>query len=342
MKPAHLLVFRFSSLGDVAMTVPVLRLLLQQHPHLQVTVVSTTFVRPLFENIERLHFFAADLKGKHKGLKGLYRLKKELEQILRFDALADLHNVLRTKIIRSLFSLSSLPVAVIDKGRDEKKALTRQENKQLRPLKTTFQRYADVFATLGFPVHLDVAQGLTPKPAPHVFFGQQKSRRYIGIAPFAQYKEKTYPVEKMQQVINLLAQIPEHQILLFGGKEDKDQLASLCHSHNNVHNMAGLGLEKELSIIAHLDLMLSMDSANMHLASLYGVPVVSVWGGTHPYLGFMGWGQSMDNAVQIDLPCRPSSVFGNKECRNQHACMEGIAPLLIFERVMNQLNNQRS
>jgi ADP-heptose:LPS heptosyltransferase len=342
VKPVHLLVFRFSSLGDVAMTVPVLRLLLQQHPHLQVTMVSTAFVKPLFQNIERLHFHAADLKGSHNGISGLHRLKKELTTSTRFDAVADLHNVLRTKILRSLFSFSSIPVAAIDKGRKEKKALTRQDNKQLHPLKSTFQRYADVFANLGFSVTLDTLQGLSPKPGLPLFFDQHKNRRYIGIAPFAQYKEKTYPLEKMQQVVGMLAQQPELEVLLFGGQADKEELERMKGAYTQVHNMSGLGLEKELALIAHLHLMVSMDSANMHLASLYGVPVVSVWGGTHPFLGFMGWGQSLERAVQIDLPCRPSSVFGNKECRNRHACMEGIAPLMIFEQIMAQLNNYRS
>jgi len=81
--------------------------------------------------------------------------------------------------------------------------------------------------------------------------------------------------------------------------------------------------------------MISMDSANMHLASLFGVPVVSVWGATHPFAGFMGFGQSPDRAVQIDdLECRPCSVFGNKPCfRGDHACMEWITPERVLEKV---------
>ncbi len=101
--PRKLLIFRFSSLGDVAMTVPVIQLLLQQHPNLQVTMVSNDFVAPLFNNIERLEFYAADLKGKHKGLAGLYRLYRELKKLSSFDAIADLHDVLRSKILRSFF-----------------------------------------------------------------------------------------------------------------------------------------------------------------------------------------------------------------------------------------------
>lgn len=96
-----------------------------------------------------------------------------------------------------------------------------------------------------------------------------------------------------------------------------------------------LKLDGELALISHLNVMVSMDSANMHLASLVGVPVVSVWGATHPFAGFMGWGQSMDNAVQLDLPCRPCSIFGNKPClRGDYACLEG----LKAEMIMNKIN----
>jgi ADP-heptose:LPS heptosyltransferase len=86
-----------------------------------------------------------------------------------------------------------------------------------------------------------------------------------------------------------------------------------------------------------MHLMISMDSANMHLASLFGVPVISVWGATHPYTGFYGWAQPTGNAVQIDLYCRPCSVFGNKPCyRGDHACMEQLPPELILEKLLTR------
>jgi ADP-heptose:LPS heptosyltransferase len=166
-----------------------------------------------------------------------------------------------------------------------------------------------------------------------------KSNAYkvVGVAPFAQYKEKTYPIEKMKEVVRRLYSTPQISIVLFGSENDLRQIKDWKAEMNDLFLMHG-SLTSDLPFIAYLDVMISMDSANMHLASMYGVPVVSVWGGTHPYLGFMGWGQCMDNAVQIDLPCRPSSVFGNKECPNNHQCMEGIHPLMIYEKVMAQLN----
>jgi len=336
----HLLVFRFSSLGDVAMTVPVIKLLLQQHSGLEITMVSTQFVQPLFNDIERLNFYPADLKGIHKGIRGLFRLYRELRH-LGFSAIADLHDVLRTKILRTFFSLSLLPIAVIDKGRKEKKELTRRYHKKLRPLKSSFQRYADVFQLLGLPIQLEIEGGIIKR---HVItnFSKLKKDGYIliGIAPFALHQEKMYPAEKMKEVLRLISLHPRIKIFLFGGKNDATVFEQWEKIFPNVESMAcKISFEKELELISQLDLMISMDSANMHFASLYGVQVISIWGGTHPYLGFYGWGQSLENAIQVDIECRPSSVFGNKPCpRGDLACLNLISPVIIYEKVVQQLN----
>ena len=324
------------------MTVPVVRLLLQQYPHVEITFVSVAFVKPLFNKMDRLHFYAADTKSKHKGIAGLYRLYKELSNHFTIDAIADLHNVLRTQVLRVFFSAAGKRVAVIDKGREEKKLLTRQQNKILKPLKSTFQRYADVFAALGLPITLNVEQGIVIPPQKSTLLSNYKKQGYklIGLAPFAQYSEKTYPAGKMQQVVQLLAKHEHIKVFLLGGKSDVEALQQFTDiDKDKIQSIAGvMPFVEELKAIAQLDVMVSMDSANMHLASMYGVPVVSIWGGTHPYLGFYGWGQPLSNAVQVQLDCRPSSVFGNKRCpRGDLACMERIAPLLVYNKICNVL-----
>jgi ADP-heptose:LPS heptosyltransferase len=312
------------------MTVPVINLLIQQHPELNITMVSNGFVKPLFNDIERLQFYAADLKGRHKGFKGLYRLYLDLKSSFSFDAIADLHDVLRTKILRSFFIFSGKRIAVIDKGRKEKKELTRKKNKILKPLKTTFQRYADVFDSLQLPVVLNYSEGIKKIIRPADLQLQQlkgEGNYTIGLAPFAQYAEKTYPPNKMKEVIRLLLR---HKAALFQQWEKEFE---------RVESMAGkFNFQRELQLISSLDVMISMDSANMHLASLYSVPVVSIWGATHPYAGFYGWGQLPENAVQIDLYCRPCSVFGNKPgYRGDLACLNNISPLTVYNKVMENL-----
>lgn len=339
-RPTHILAFRFSALGDVAMAVPIVKLLLQQYPQLQVTFVSQPFHQPLFEGIERLHFYPADIINEFKGLKGLYKLSDQLKKEISYDSIADLHDVLRTKVIRNL--LKAKAVAVIDKGRKQKKELTRRNNKKLKPLKSTFARYANVFEKLGYTVELIKNDGIVHKepdqsllPVSHV------GNDFIGIAPFAKHDAKMYPLEKMKQVVLELANRPNTHIFLFGSKTEAGIMQDWVEKSSIIHIIAGrFSFEEELNIISQIDVMVSMDSANMHLASLYGVPVVSVWGGTHPFLGFYGWAQDIDNAVQLDLPCRPSSVFGKKDCpeHGKAGCMQDITPDMIVTKVASILS----
>jgi ADP-heptose:LPS heptosyltransferase len=335
--PQHILAFRFSALGDTAMTVPVMNLLLQQYPQLEVTFVSQPMMRPLFEGIERLHFFPADIKKEYTGITGLYKLSQRLKKEVNADAIADLHDVVRTKLLR--FYMMGTRTAVIDKGRKEKEELIRPVNKILRPLKTTFERYADVLKELGLPVRLDVKAGIMHRsPNTTLIPGADDAHVLIGVAPFAKHNAKMYPPDKMKQVVKLIARRNDVKILLFGGPAEADVLEQWERDIPHVHSLAGkMKFAGELMVISQLDVMVSMDSANMHLASLYGVPVISIWGGTHPYLGFYGWGQSFGDAVQLDLPCRPSSVFGNKDCpvHGKEGCMQGITPEMIVERVNN-------
>lgn len=328
--PRHILVFRFSALGDIAMTVPVLRCLLQQHADIEVTVVSVPFVKPLFDNIPRLHFFPADIRGEYKGVRGLWRLSRVLRKQVPYDAIADLHDVLRTKLLRQFCRRG--PMAVINKGRAEKKELTRPHNKILRQLPTMFERHALVFDKLQRSVLLNKEDGIAPPPALRPA-SWRTNTRMIGVAPFAKHAAKMYPLDNMKEVVKKVAAFADSEVLLFGSRQEAPILESWTKDIPGVTSVAGkVSFAEELNIIAHLSVMISMDSANMHLASVYGIPVVSIWGGTHPYLGFYGWGQDATLAVQIDHPSRPSSVFGNKPCEG---CMDGITPAIIAARVQS-------
>ena len=330
-------------MGDVAMTVPVLKQLLAQHPYLHITFVSQQKFKPLFAHIERLQFYSADIYGKHKGLWGLYRLYQTLKHTHKFNYIADLHHVLRSKIIRNFFRFSGYTVRYIDKGRAAKKALTQKENKQLIQLPSTFERYADVFRSLGFSLQLAKNIQRTKLPLKNIVqyfelpFPLQKEAPVIAIAPFAQYKEKTYPIEKMKEVLKILTSKGYHILLFGGGGEEIKILQAWEKEYNRTTCVAGkFTLEDELTLISNVDVMISMDSANMHLASLYGVPVISIWGATHPYAGFYGYGQNINNAIQADFYCRPCSVFGNKPCyRGDWACMYAITPAMIVEKIMS-------
>ncbi len=226
-------------MGDVAMSVPVIRALADQYPDSQITIVSKPFLKPLFDEIPNLSFHAAEVQGKHKGFLGLYRLFKELKK-QNITCVADVHNVLRSKILRFFFRFTSAKIAFIDKGRADKKALTREENKVFKQLKTSVQRYADVLKKLGFSVSLDSPKPIPKKPLSTalsaIIGGRTKPR--IGVAPFAAFQGKMYPLPLMKEVISQLSQTS--QILLFGGgQKEIDLLNEIESSFENTINIAG-------------------------------------------------------------------------------------------------------
>ena len=339
MAGKHILVIRLSAMGDVAMTVPVLRALLLQHPGVKITVLSREFFRPFFEEMANVNFVAADVKGRHKGFWGLFRLFREIRK-LKIDAVADLHNVLRSKIITNLFSISGAKTATTDKARAEKKALTRAENKVFAPLKPIVQRHAETFEKLGFPVDLSNPQlPKTPAITGEVRkIAGDKTGKWIGVAPFAQHQGKVYPAELMQEVISELASNPHHKIFLFGGGEaEQKQLENFAKGLQNVGVAAGkLTFRDELSLIANLDVMLSMDSSNAHIAAMYGVKTVTLWGATHPYAGFIPFHQPENHQITADrkqFPLLPTSVYGNKIVPEYEGAMRTIKPVLVVNKI---------
>ena len=274
------MVIRLSAMGDVAMSIPVLKAFIKQHPNVKITVLSKSFLQPLFADIKNITFHAAEVHGKHKGFFGIFKLYKELKK-LNIDAVADLHNVLRSILLRTFFRLSQTKIAVIDKGRNEKRALTRINKKIFKQLKTTHERYADVFRKLGF--QLDIS---TPEFSPKKVLSQEiinitgsKKEKWLGIAPFAQYNSKMYPLDLMEHVIADLSKHKNLKIFLFGGgKKEIDILERLENNYINTINVAGkIKLSQELQIISNLDCMLSMDSGNAHFAAMMGVPTLTLW-----------------------------------------------------------------
>jgi ADP-heptose:LPS heptosyltransferase len=333
----NILVIRFSAMGDVAMTAPIIKALAQQHPGLKITYASRPEFAEFFSGIPNLTYFPVDLNAGYKGLQGIFKLFKTLKDLENFDALADLHDNLRSKIIRKLFGLSGLTCAFIDKGRHEKKLLTRFPGKVLKQLKSTPERYADVFRELGFSLNLDHQLIKKPRPLTNelLTLTGEKNNRWIGIAPFAKHKGKIYPLDKTEEVIKLLDK-KGVKIFLFGGSVLEEEICQQWQQKYTavISTIRRLTMTDELVLISQLDGMMSMDSAGMHLASLEGVPVVSVWGATHHFAGFLGYGQSANNIVADDIECRPCSVYGDKPCfRKDYACLYRVEPQTIVDRL---------
>lgn len=314
----RILAIRFSALGDVAMTIPVILEVLEQNPDAKIDVLTRPFTAKLFPEHPRMNVIPADVDNKYKGFPGLRKLAAECKG---YDAVADLHAVLRSRILKLFLKGRK---ATLDKGREGKKALTRKENKNRKTLRSMPERYADVFRELGLKVELPTSS----------FKGDPNGP--IGFAPFAQHRGKEWPIK---HALTLLEELnaQEKNVVLFGGPHEADKLQALASGLDHVKVNPAKGLKQDIEAMRSLSLMISMDSANMHMASLAHLPVVSIWGATHPDAGFLGFGQSISNVVQVpveELSCRPCSVFGNKPChRGDWACMERLDASMVLHKI---------
>lgn len=347
-EPRNVLITRFSALGDVAMTLPVIYGACAENP-------GTTFVlltRPVPAKMflcppPNLKVEAVNLDG-YKGISGMKRLLEEMVSRHDIDTVVDLHDVIRTKLIRFFARMRGLQVSHIDKGRNARKALTRRAKKTVVPLKPMPARYREAFENTRIRV-CDSFKTLFPsgKADPSAFqipgIPPKNGETWLAIAPFAAHVGKIYPLALMEKVVDHYASLPGFRLFLFGaGLQEEDQIERLAKGRDNVVSMAKAkaGFAAELALMSNCDTMLAMDSANLHLASLVGLRTVSVWGATHPFTGFYGFRQDPADAVQLDMVCRPCSIFGNKPClRGDYHCLNGISPQLIISRIDAKLKS---
>lgn len=281
-------------------------------------------------------------KAAEKSLGGLLRFASALVKY-DFDRVLDLHNVIRTLIIRSSFRIKGKKIYVVDKARKERKCLTARDHKVLSPLRPVIERYADVFRAAGLNYTETFTSLYESHPADLSAMeavAGTKNGKWIGIAPFAKHRGKIYPIDDMEQVVVRLSEQEDYFIFLLGARGYEEAvLEQWAFQYPRVKSVVGrYSLDNELALISQLDVLLCMDSANMHFASLVGTKVVSIWGATHPYAGFYGFHQDPKNIVQLDLSCRPCSVFGQKPCfRGDWACMTQITPEMVVDRIKESL-----
>lgn len=338
----HLLVIRLSAMGDVAMTVPVLLALTKKYPSVSITFLTKEFMAPIVMQVPGVNVKVAYVKDRHKGLVGLWRLFREL-RALRIDAVADLHHVMRSTILKLFFKLTGTTFQQMEKGRKDKRALTAWNEKDIAPLQTTHERYADVFRALGFPLELS-ASDVLPRQKRSAFKGLKLNpdTKWVGVAPFAAFTGKTYPKDFMEKVLFQLSLQEDISVLLFGGAgAEREQLEEWAQQFQNCAQLAGrCTFTEELSVISQLDLMVAMDSGNAHLAAMFAVPTITLWGVTHPYAGFYPYAQPLESALLSDrekYPFIPTSVYGNKVPRGYEKAMESIAPKDVVDKINSLL-----
>lgn len=333
---------RFSALGDVAMTIPALYDACASHPDATVVMLTRTSMTGLFINKpDNLILEGVDLND-YKGPAGMWRLMSLMIKRYNITAYVDLHDVLRTKMLRVAARIRGIKTCRIDKGRAEKKRLTRRSGKVMLPLTNSIDRYREALAAIGLPATPRFTGLFDNSPAdPSVYAAitppKQPGEIWIGIAPFAKHEGKIYPVNLMEQVLRELSGRHNTKLFLFGGGPYEQKILSeWARKYPSTTSLAGErhGFAVELTLFHDLDAMITMDSANMHMAALAGAPVIAIWGATHPYCGFGGWRVPEENNIQLPIPCRPCSVFGNKPClTGDFRCLAGIRPTVITDRV---------
>ena len=209
------------------------------------------------------------------------------------------------------------------------------------------ERHAAVFKSLDFPVDLQKPVFPVRQPLPQEVFALtgSKEQAWIGVAPFAQHEGKVYPQELMREVIDALAGKQVYKIFLFGGgQKEIEPLTAFSNRHHDVVVVAGkLDMEQELALISHLDVMLSMDSGNGHIAAMQGVKVITLWGATHPYAGFAPYNQPPGYSLTADrekYPLLPTSIYGNKKVEGYEGAMHTITPEAVVAKVEEILNKK--
>ena len=331
----RLLVLRFSAMGDVALLAPVIHSILEHNPEVHITIASRKQFQPFFQEHERFRFIGFDMKN-HKGWGGIGRIVEQLNAFT-YDYCLDLHDVLRTKVIRRRLRLSNVSPMVFDKGRSEKKKLTKRKNKNFNTLPHTIDRYFGPFKNLGLTTGLSTNASLNTKnwdaATLSSFLSSEnitaKNKPWLAIAPFAAHTQKEWPFEKMKALVKELGTMPLQLFFFGGGAKEIEKLQELqTLAPSNACIVAGnLKLKEELQLMRLADAMLCMDSGNMHLAALVGTKTISIWGATHPAVGFsaVGNGHIQVQVSREELACRPCSAYGKEPChRKDFACMNRI------------------
>ena len=323
------LILRFATLGNVAMTVPVVDALSRRYPDDRFIMASKKELGAMFASMPNVEFYEVDNRLDWHGVVALWKALKT-----QVDSVIDLQNVRRTRVLDLLMQLSGKRITRIRYGRLKKHLVTLFGFRHIS-LPSEFERYSDTFRRAG----LQTDTAFTSLPVNKTAAAQvnkqfgKKEGKWIGLAPFAKSKSNMLPYHVTKEVIERLTEDEQTRVFLFGaGEIECEMLRQWATVFPRTESVAGrLHLEQELELMRQLDVMICMDSANQHLSSLVGLRAVSVWCATHPMIGFAGWKQDPQDIIQRnDLHCRPCTCHGTNHCRyGNYACRQIEAETIV-------------
>jgi heptosyltransferase-2 len=346
-KMKKILIIRLSSLGDVVLTTPVIRSLKQKFPQSQIFFLTKVQYQDLLKNDPNIFgVIGFDPQGKHRGISGFLKLVRQLKAF-KFDLLVDLHANLRSLFIRHLLRVGT-------KTKYHKRRLARFLLVHFKFLKTkpnpSIDSYLQTLEKIGVN---------SLERAPRLFLGQdgenflrdfliekriEKDDIVVGVHPGAKWETKRWTEEKFARVCQVLNNKPEVKIILFGDQKDQEVIERIRAraEDREVLTAVNLSLARFMSLIGRCDCFVTNDSGPMHIASALGVPLVAIFGPTHPQLGFSPIG-SENVVLSANVECSPCSLHGEKRCRKKtRYCMDLIEPEMVADAVEGLLQAKLS
>ena len=335
----HILLVRFSSMGDVVLqtaTINWLRSLLGAEAKFSF-VTSSEFVSLVDSHPEVSHVIGFD-RRKGEKWKDLIRKIDLLDEKEPIDLILDLHATLRS--FRLKLSYWTIPALTVDKRRWERFLLTKIKNVKLKKLidtkifglETQVERILKDFETIFHDTRaarrtVDFRKGshgemtsLAPLPVYPI------PGDYVVIAPSASFLYKRWPVNYFVELTKKLLDETSYHFVVLAGPDDK-----FCEVFNEInsprlHNLQGkTSLKESMNILAHAKLCVGNDSGMNHIAEAYGVPCVTLFGPTDPKFGFAPHG-TKSRFLSKEMFCKPCSTTGKTPCyRDRHYCMEEIS-----------------
>lgn len=325
-------------IGDIALGLYSASLLKESIPSCTIVYVTIPIAEDLVVHAQHIdHVLIYDKRDKHKGISGILQIAKQLSKYTP-EAIFCLHRSFRTALLSVLTHCTHRIGFTISPG-----SFLYSQSVQYRKNCHEIERNQDLIESYIKGVSL---QKITPmiNIEQSYLLNIDSEQGIIVIAPGSAWNTKRWPDTHICSLITLLIEQTEYSIVLIGSKQDKDLCQrSIPFEHKRIHNVAGLlSLTQTVSLLAKSNVLISNDSAPVHLASLANCPTIALFGPTHPAFGF-GPLAKKSLIVQKDLPCRPCSIHGQKECPLQHhACMETIEPEEVLVNVLEILSHTQS
>jgi heptosyltransferase-2 len=327
--PHRILILRFSSLGDIVLATPLLSALKNARPNAFIALAIKQQYTGLFENDSRIgRVLAFDGDGAHRGPAGLWRFAGEV-RAQRFDLVLDMHASLRSRVV---CALAGAPTVRYNKEARLRRRMVRTHERAGG--RHTVDKYLAVLPQLGIPLPVPRTPSIIV-PAEQrqraIDFMQDKrtKKRLVGINAGARWPAKNWGAPRLLTLASSLA--TEHDVIIFGDTQDAPHWRATPAPL--VNTVGQLTLVQLAALIQQCDVLVTADSGPMHLATAVGVPVVALFGPTHPCLGFTPLGER-NIVIRKDTVCSPCSLHGRKPCAwPERTCLDSITVEEVREAV---------